>query len=663
MDRPSYDYIKSLAEWTGGDIKRLAYVAYTMQTSINTPIATTSVETGGFWSEFWRDTAESMRYFRRQFHDDVSGSEKIRAFPENWVIRLPNTAPSKVREAVDQVFVGDPQIKVEVPKGYKDPEKRSQLERKLTKFCWGLIQHEERSSDMSPLEEQKINTIALGSGTRSILIDLTNWPPKPEKKRREKLALFEERMAAWQDITRRNSPFSVKSVHPLNYAYDRSNNPPQWFIIREPIMPWEAKVKYKHWQPNNVVRDNPQRAVQPLCKMQFWTPEWYACYIDGAKALGEEDNADSHGVAPNPYHCIPYWPSAGGHGSQDPLGRPEFELVGILRDNRDALLVDAEIFNLEEIYRWRASYGPKLIVSGPDQTVCEELANKVMTGPQKAVGFPPGYSVNEVKPSELPPALLDQRRRVDIEIERGMVYDVAAGAGNPTEPAARTRIRLQQVDKKLASAALNVQQSLESSFMAAIYMIRDVLKESVGVNVAQSGLPADYVDLSPDEIPDGIVVTAKLVGDSEEEKARRIQIGETRLGRTLDIRTFMTDFAQDPNPDGILEGMAEDVVRQTVIIPAIVSVLQGQAPTIIQEAAQEAGINPGLEVSPDGAVLPGMRSPGNGAGTAIIDEERNNPQVANPESPEALNQTLSLANGQQSQRRRTTGPPIARYSR
>jgi hypothetical protein len=249
------------------------------------------------------------------------------------------------------------------------------------------------------------------------------------------------------------------------------------------------RIDYPNWtDPEGRFKQPPGQVAQPVVKLTYMTPDWIAIYADGQAVLTAKDKADTDGVAPNPYKRIVVWPSSGGSGHQDPLGRPEYELQGIIRANKDVLLVEASIFNQEEVYRQRVSLGPKVFISGPDRVERQRIAAQILSNPLKAADGPPGYTIVPIEPSQMPPVLVDQRARVREDIDRGMVYDVAAGAGNPTEPAARTRIRLFQIDKRFAAAVLHIQQALESSITAALYMVRDVLKEPVGVNVALTGL-------------------------------------------------------------------------------------------------------------------------------------------------------------------------------
>lgn len=671
--RPTKDDIRALLEWAGGSFTTLPYQLPTTTDAVNVPLV--ARVTGGFWAQFWIEVLEDLRFWRQQIADYLTG-DQVTSFPKGFPLRIPPTAPAKVASAADQVNVGDPQIKVTIPEGVKSDEERARLTRLYERFGRGLIQQEERDSDTSPLREQSQNTIALGLGGRSVMLDLSLWPKRPKKRPYESAEKHQEKLDEWNKARRSQSPFVMRSIHPLNFFYDRAHTPPRWVILQEPSNPWDIRADYPNWSdPQSRFKQPPGAAVQPVVKITYMTPDWMAIYADGENLLGTKEKAGPDGVAPNPYKRVMLWPSAGGSGHQDPLGRPEFELAGIIRHNKGVLLVEASIFNQEEVYRQRVSLGPKIIVSGPDAKERIRIAAQVLSSPLKAVDAPPGYTVSEIHPSTMPPVLTDQRAQVREDIDRGMVYDVASGAGNPTEPAARTRIRLFQIDKRFAAAVLNIQQTLEASLIAALYTVRDVLKEPVGVNVALTGLPAEYVDLKPEDIVDGVVFEVNLIGDSEEEKARRIQEGMARLTSqppTLDLEHFMRDYARDVDVEGILSGIEADAIRIQAIIPGIVALFQGQMKQVVLEALQEAGIDP-MEVAAEaaqagmqggGAVPPSQpggtagapgaaSAPGAPGGIAVgangaslpglpglVPAEGDNAGVARPNSPEALAQTL-----------------------
>ena len=682
--KPTKRYIETLVAWTGGNMTSLPYGPAESQVSTTTePNPLTPGVAGGFWGQFWYEVLRDMKYHRLQFHDEIKG-DSITNFPENFEIKIPPTCSAKVNSAVDQVNIGDPQIKVHAPIGFRSADERASIERKLAMFCRGLIQGEERDSDTSPLRDQSMNTIAYGAGVRTISVDITRWPERPDRRKREKGDDFKKRMEEYNHRRRRISPFVTRSVHPLNIAYDRQNTPPKWAIIREPTTPWDAKAEYPAWDESSTIEDYmPNVAQRPCVRVWYITNEWVACYIDGKPALGPEDGADAEGVAKNPYGQINFWFSAGGSGEQDPYGRPEYELSGIIRKNRDVLKADASIFNMEEVYRQRVGLGPKVGVKGPDPIKAAAILAQILSNPLKGFTMEPGYTIEEVRPTELPPVVADQRARVNADIDRGMVYDVASGAGNPTEPAARTRVRLFQIDKRFATAVLHIQQTVEASCTAAIYMVRDVLKEPVGVNVASAGQPAEYVDLRPDEIPDGIVVEVNLIGDSEEEKARRLQMGISRLTSqppTIDMKTFLEDYAQDADPEEIIIRMGMDAIRQNVIIPFTLKFFEGQVPAMVMQVMEEEGIQFSQQEMQASAMsmvppeeLAAMQAAGGpwgggggpqggniavGPNGAVLPGEGDNAMVSRPNSPEGLAQTLrqGLPALDQGPRR---APPIA----
>lgn len=661
VKRPTKQDIIGLLSWCGGSLTELPYSTLTLGGAV-TPQPLDPKSYGGFWGRFWWEVLRDMTFLNLEFQNELKG-DLVTSFPEDFPLRLPPTGPAKVASAVDQVNVGDPQVKVTLPQGYRDPKTRAAMERLLARFLRGLIQMEEQTSDTSPLRDQSVNTIGLGMGCRMMALDMSRWPEKPKRKRGERQEKWDEREAEWTRERRRTSPFVSRSLHPMNVIYDRVHTPPEWMVIREPANPWEIRAEYPDWNdPAQRLTQSPSGpGTLPVVKTTFITKKWVAVYADGSALLSVKDGADDDGVAPNPYGLINAWPSAGGAGSQDPYGRPEYELVGIIRRNRDTLLMDASVFNQEEVIRQRSTLGPKIWVTGPDAKRRVDIARQILSNPMKAVDSEQGYDYKELAPSPIPPVLMDMRARIDQALDKGMVFDVASGSGTPSEPAARTRIRLFQIDKRFATAVLHIQQTLEASLTAALYMVKYVLKEAVGVNVALPGQPADYVDVKPDDIPDGAIVEVNLIGDSEEEKARLLQMGQSRMQTgTLDLTTFLEDFAREPDPQRIVAGLYLDKMRSEVLIPAVVALLQGAGPQMVAQAFQQQGIlmqpqevapmvgistggmpgdpaagppGGGVRVQPQGAGLPGL--PG------LVPAEGGNPALNSPNGPEALAQTLN----------------------
>lgn len=668
-ERPTLEWVEALAQWAGGSLSTLAYTVTTGSgaTSAVSPVAS------GFFGNFYCEVATDERFLRRDYVAEVLGDPRAPNFPDGFTIRIPPTAPDKARAANAQVFIGDPQFTVELPEGFRSAEKRADLERLFTKACYGWHNTEERDSDTSPLNDIKNNCISLGLAVRTTVLNKGKYPEKPERKPGERKKAWEERKKAWDRERKKagSSVFAVRSIHPLNVAYDRQNTPPQWVLIREPIEGSVAAKQYPAWKGGDGYK-LPQADAPLLTEARLWTPCWTGCWINGEPALGPADGADQDGIAENPYGFIPVWFAAGGHGRQDVAGRPEWELQGIIRGARDLLVEEAVIYNLKGIYLRRASYGPKDVIIGPDtdpRTV-QRIKQELLGGPSVVAHMPNGYQHSTVNPSPIPDSVLQIDQKNDAYINRATIDDVSTGSGAPAEPAARTRVRLQQIDKTLADAALHVEQALEADYTARFMMIKNVLKCPVGVNVPKKGQPAEYVEIDPDDIPDGLVVKVNLVGESEEEKARKQEQADKRLGVSLDLKGYY-QMIGEPDPEARIQGMREDQLRQVTDM-YLMQIAQGQGPLLLAQAMQaqgiqvtpeevatasmRAGMAPAapaaggagmgqpqqpqqqpLQVNQQGAALPGTAYEKAESGVS------DNPQIARPDSGEALQQRLRLA--------------------
>jgi hypothetical protein len=207
-------------------------------------------------------------------------------------------------------------------------------------------------------------------------------------------------------------------------------------------------------------------------------------------------------------------------------------------------------------------------------------------------------------------------------------------------------------------------------------MIKNVLKCPVGVNVPQKGQPAEYVEIDPDDIPDGLIVKVNLVGESEEEKARKQEQADARLGISLDLKGYY-EMIGERDPEARIQGLREDKMRE-VIDMFLMQLAQGMGPQILAQVAQQQGIQytpeelataamragvadavqgapmaeggasagggaqqpqgqQPIQVNQQGAALPG--TPYENAESGVSD----NPQIARPDSGEALQQRLRLS--------------------
>ncbi len=592
MDRPSRDYIEGLLTWTGGGFDKAPYTSATG--------ATQTATAGGAWGIFRERVAREMKFNRLEFDDEVKGDGgNIKYFPNDFRILLTATGPSKVRAAYNQVFVADPQVKVEIPEGYRTDSTREAAEDPLTNYLLACVQSDERQGDSAPLVLMKMNCIAYGLGAIQTTWKRNAYPKEPVRKKGESQSDWDERKKQWHAICTETDPFETKSLHPLSVAYDRAHKPPRWALTVETTTPWDAAEDYPYWAEHRAydrAHAVPDNSNTLLTKVWFWSNEWCACYIDGEPAIGPgsssgEYKADENGVAKNPYGFIPIDFAPGGHGDQDPDNRPEYELVGIYKNMLDLLLAEASCFTLEEIYRQQASYGNKKIVTASDQGTADRIERALVGGPNQVVKILQGKAtVQQLEQGQLPQVLTDQRERLKQDIDTASVHDIATGAGSPTEAARRTALRLVQTDKQVAQAATNIEQAMESNLRKRLLMIKNVYKKSVGRNVAPRGQRASYVSLKPEDIPSVFTVTVSLIGDTDEQKQQKQDAGNARLGISLDMDTYWRDYADEKHPDKIRQGLLNDLAFENVIKPAYIQALNGEFPKILAEVAAEEGI-------------------------------------------------------------------------
>lgn len=592
--RPTREDITAWISAIGGDISTLPYnmPVQGVGGEEGTPQLINVINYAAIWGQFYFQVSRDMAYHLLQFHADVRGDANTRALPDNWSIRLPPTGPNAVRRFLDQIFSGDPQFTVTFP-AIRDSARRTQLEQEWTSYLQGELQREEQSTAQSPLDTMKLHTVAYGAGSRYDVLDLNRWPDRPKKLRRESRDDFNERMKQYEAKRRSISPFVVRTVHPLNFAWDLTTDPPQWALIREPIFPWDAQKQYPFWHPGETFRPAPGQT--PYVRVEWWTPDWHAVYINGEAALGPGEGADDEGVVRNNYGHIPITFAAGGNGETDVANRPEVMLQGLLRKIRPILLEHALLTQLIGVYERAISFGPKKYVQGPETDIDgsrgNDIVSSLMAGPQDVARVPINWNVGTIAPPIMPPEIINRLQQLEAQIEAATAYEVAAGAPQ-TGPAFKMQLQIAQTQKRTSLDVLHLQQAMEmwarNRLLALKHMLSD---EKVGANFGKAGETPVWVDLDPSTIPDEMEITCNLTTDSDTEKARKEQSGLALFEQKLiDDLGFWRDYMDDPNPEQRVADMIAYILRQQVTMPALIQIAQQGMPAVLAAIAQQQGI-------------------------------------------------------------------------
>lgn len=591
--RPTKQEIFSWVNAVGGSVSLVPYVLPVQGTSGEgeTPYPISVVQYAGIWGQFWHQVAADMKYSLLQFHDDVRGTNNIRALPSNWDIRIPSTGPSASRRYRDQIFTGDPQFTLRFP-GIRNANRRAQMEKAWQSYLQDELQREEQTSDQSPLDTQKQHVTDYGCGSRYDVLDLSRWPERPKRKKGESKEHFDERFASWEAERRSISPFVVRTVHPLNFAYDLSTTPPQWAMIREAVFPWEAQARYPHWHGGETFTPAPGNAW--AVRTEWWTPHYHAVYINGEPALGPEDGADGDGVAPNLYGHIPIVFAAGGFGEADVVNRPEVLLQGLYRKIRHLLLEDALLFNLVGVYERAVSFGPKKALFGPDTEIdtarADEIESQLAAGPQTVARIPTGWRLDQLTPPPMPEVLVRRVAEIRLMIEEATAYQVASGAPQGG-PAMKMQLQLGQVMRRVGTDVVHMEQAMEQWAVNRLRALKHMvgpLKEKVGASMfdSKSGV-YNWIDLDPSEIPDHIQVKCNLTSDGETEKARKAQLGLSYWNDKLIGDKDLWEMLQVDDPEGMIARRRAYEIDLAVTLPAQIEVArQGLVSAMFAQAVQ-----------------------------------------------------------------------------
>src|SRR5262245_34048799 len=130
--RLTLDELRQLVQRQGGQLDQLPYQLQQPVSADDFPGHFPSVlvnNPAGLWGPAWYQCARDSRYMRLELDDEVRGAaESTRFFPQNWVCRVPSTCADKVRQATDQLYSGDPAIKLKLTKPFRNKERKKKEE-------------------------------------------------------------------------------------------------------------------------------------------------------------------------------------------------------------------------------------------------------------------------------------------------------------------------------------------------------------------------------------------------------------------------------------------------------------------------------------------------------------------------------------------------------
>ncbi len=657
--RPTLSDARALVNAVGGDMQSLTYnTPVTGAAGVNnTPQLISVVQVSGIWGQFWFQVGMDQEYSLLQFVQDVTGNKLNNnlALPQNWTVVINPDGPNACQRFRDQIFTGDPQFTIEFPT--LSGKAREDAERDWTAYLQQELQLEEQASAQSPIDEQKQHECDYGLGVRYDVLDLSRWPERPKLRRgagngKETREEFNARMSEWEATCAAISPFVVRTVHPLNVAFDLGSNPPKWMMVREPIWPWEAAARFPYWADTvgGPLAAVPTVAATPLTKVEVWWDDWCGTWINGQPAWGPKEKADGDGIAPNKYGHLPAVFAAGGRGQADVNNRPEVVLQGLYRNLRPTLRELALIDNLIGVYMRAISFGPKKNVFAPEPSLDQErmtaFIEAQMAGPQMIGRADTAWRIETYAPPTAPPDVWNRRQQLLEIISEATAYPVAAGAPQ-SGPAAKMQLQLSQVQKRTSVEVLHLQQALEQWAKNRLRTLKKLLAdEKVGVGIKMGGKGTQMKRLDPASLPDVINITCNLTTDSETEKARKEQAGLALLqnppeagGPLITPYEFQEKYLSNPDAQQTVGGTIAWNLFQQIVVPAAGQYLQSklmemypqlaamQAAQAQQVDANGQPITPAtqtaapqtqaMQVGPSGTVLPGESNPGGPMGNEM----------------------------------------------
>lgn len=505
----------------------------------------------------------------------------MRGLPNDITLKVPNLVQRSVNWGVDSIVVGEVnEVTVTLPEGtHRDPEAAKEHVQRLQDGIRELLYRIDLERGDSIDREVADKAIGLGLGAYYYPLDPRRRPDAPNgytpdgKPKEGETPKEQEAYRRWRRRIEQRLPWAIGTVHPYNLLWDYHHNPPTWVAVETMTSDAAIAIDYPHLYPDGY-RTRATTANRRLTT--YIEDDWYCVMVDDRPVLTEEDGAVD-GVAPNERGFIWVKQAMSGFGSDDHLGRPEYRIKGLIRDNRGTF--DMKIVNLNIIQAIAAQYAfAPVVVEGPEDKRREFIDN-LEWGAGAVVERDPEVKVELLDVAKVPGPVLQALQASDALLQTGVGPELNSGVAQPNEPASATRLR-----SSIAKAPWrNVKKNIEQAKAAMVTDLLYELKHDFDDDLVFEGR-LGKVTIERDDIIDGMSVSINLAPLTAEERAYRQQ----ELSRDLELQAI--SLAHYRHEMGLPEGdeVNEAIIKAEMLrglVPAASQAVAGVLPELAQQIA------------------------------------------------------------------------------
>ena len=536
----------------------------------------------------------------------------MNGLPAEAHLKIISLAKDLVDTGVNQYIIGE-NINVRVllpPSAHRDSKEAEGHAKRLEEAFSALLWNVETNATETPLHTAAQHQLGLGLtcvGYPLIWDKVKRHPmklkngkyrkPMEEWSAREQVAVDE-----WDRGRFLTIPFEITPVHPRTALFDIHHDPPQDVIIETKVIPSAYIDKYPQLANFN------SRAKTAVLRM-YCSPENYGLWLNDAPILTKADGANSDGIAKNRTGILWYRFARSGWGSKGYGNEWEYQIQGIIRGMRAAIIAKIMDFNIADVIR--TVYGlPPVGIEGDTDEEAQEAAARFVFGMAQIWWHKTGVRQHKIEVPEIPSVVIDQMKMVDGLIELHTWPEALRGLPQPGEPATSAQQRLSQGKAGLRLPKRNLEQLVEGMCMDIAYMVKHELQEPVTLLSRSMGM----VTLHPDDIISGMRIIVDLAPATSEERAfeRREQLVLLDKG----LRSKITILKSDPDVTDPEEEYAQ-ALSDTAMGGEII------AQAIAQEAVQ--AVLPPMPAAPAASV--------NGTAALRATSEMTPTRNQNPELP------------------------------
>lgn len=505
----------------------------------------------------------------------------MRGLPNDLTLKVPNLVQRSINWGVDSIVVGEvSDVTVTLPEGtHREKELADQHVKRLQDGIRELLYRIDLERGDSIDREVADKAIGLGLGAYYYPLDPRRRPDAPNgytpdgKPDEGQTPKEQEAYRRWKRRSAQRLPWAISTAHPYNLLWDYHHNPPTWVAVEMMTSDAAIAIDYPHLYPGGYRT----RATTNNRKLTTYIEDdWYCVLVDDRAVLTESDGAVD-GVAPNERGFIWLKQAMGGFGSDDHLGRPEYRIKGLIRDNRGTF--DMKIVNLNIIQAIGAMYAfAPLMVEGPEDKRQEFIEN-LEWGAGSLVEKDSSVKVDVLDIAKVPGPVLQGLQAADALLQTGVGPELNSGVAQPNEPASATRLRSSIAKAPWRNVKKNIEQAKAAMVTDLLYEIKYDFDDDL---VFEGRL--GQVTIKREDIIDGMSVAINLAPLTAEERAYQQQ----ELSRDLELQAISLPHYRHEmgHPEG--DEVNEAIIKTEMLrglVPAATEAVAGVLPELAKQIA------------------------------------------------------------------------------